>query len=128
VPGREPDRDAQRAARPFRFHLDRAQAVQHAPADRLSAGPVGARQGDQELAVAEPADPVEAAKFPPQRSTHVAERLRRQLAAMLTLYLLEPVDPHEQAAQLRLVAPGAVDLLVEPFLQRRERQARHLPR
>ena len=125
APRGQSHRYAQRAARPLRFHLDRAQPVQHAPRDHLAARAIRAGQHDQQLAIAGAPDPVEAAQLPPQRARDVAERLLAQRAAVLARHLIEVVDHHQQAAQLRAMAFGAVDLLLQALAQLPRRQPLH---
>jgi hypothetical protein len=118
----------QRAAGALRFDLDRAQPLERTSGHDLSSRTVGAWQDDQQVVICGPPDPVEAAQFAPQRAGDVGDRLLTQLAAVLARQLVEVVDLDQQAAQLRAVAFGTDELLLQTLAQRRWRQAVDLAR
>ncbi len=122
APRRHADGHDQRSARAAGFDLDRAQAIEHATRHDLAARPVGAGQHDQQLAVAGPADAVEAPQLVAQRARRVVECLLAQLLAVFTGEDVDVLDPDQQAAELGAVALGAADLLLEARIERRRRQ------
>ncbi len=124
APARQAQRHAQRPALSLRFHLDRAQPLEHAPGHDLAAGPIRARQHDHQLMVARPADAIEVAQFADQRPPDVLEGLLGQLAVVLARDLAHVVDHQQQAAQRRAVAFCPMDLLVQARAQVRRRQVR----
>ncbi len=73
---------AQGMAYAIGLDLDRAQAVEHATGDDLTARAVGAGEHDQQLGVAGAPDSIEAAQLAQQRRSGVCERLLGQLASM----------------------------------------------
>ncbi len=82
APRGEPDRHAQRTPDTVGLDLDRAQAVEHASGDDLTAGAVRAGQHNEQLGVAGAPDPIEAPQLAQERRSGIGERLFGQLASM----------------------------------------------
>jgi hypothetical protein len=113
VPRGYTHRYAQRQPTPLDVELDRVQSAECASRDDLPTPLIRTGQHDQQLALGETPNAVEASQLRRERRGEVGECLSWKLRAVRLGEMLDFVEAYEQTAERGVVALGASDLLLQ---------------